>query len=73
MKGEALRNKEMGSYVSSRVFNLSQTTLECYVKNRQESSDDAVKTKLGRKKILPCEAENDLTEYCLLLEGKFLA
>jgi hypothetical protein len=24
MKGEALRNKEMGSYVSSRVFNLSQ-------------------------------------------------
>jgi hypothetical protein len=31
-----------------------------------------MKTKLGRKKVLPCEAENDLAERCLLLERKFV-
>jgi hypothetical protein len=29
-----------------------------------------VKTKLGRKQVLPCEAENYLAEYCLLMEKK---
>ena len=30
-----------------------------------------MKTKLGRKQVLPCEAENDLAEHCLLMERKF--
>jgi len=34
---EAIRNKEMGSYKASRVFNVPQTTLERYVKDRQKS------------------------------------
>jgi len=29
-----------------------------------------VTTQLGRKQVLPCEAENDLAEHCLLLERK---
>jgi len=29
-----------------------------------------VKTKLGRKQVLPCEAENDLAEHGLLMEKK---
>ena len=70
---EAIRNKEMGSYKASRVFNVPQTTLERYVKDRQKSSSETVKTKLGRKQVLPCEAENDLAEHCLLMERKFLA
>jgi hypothetical protein len=65
---EATRNKEMGSYKASRVFSLSQRTVERYVKDRQKSSSETVKTKLGRKHILPCEAENDLAEHCLLME-----
>jgi len=68
---EAIRNKEMGSYRASRVFNVPQTTLELYVKDRQKSSSETVKTKLGRKQVLPCEAENDLAEHCLLMERKF--
>jgi len=68
---EAVRNKEMGSYKSSRVFNVPQTTLERYVKDRQKSSNKTVKTKLGRKQVLPCEAENDLAEHTLLMERKF--
>ena len=68
---EAIRNKEMGSYKTSRVFNIPQTTLERYVKDRQKSSSETVKTKLDRKQVLPCEAENDLAEYCLLMERKF--
>jgi hypothetical protein len=57
---EAIRNKEMGSYKVSRVFNEPQTILESYVKDRQKSSSETVKTKLGRKQVLLCEAENDL-------------
>jgi len=53
----AIRNKEMGSYKASRVFNVPQTTLERYVKDRQKRSSETVKTKLGRKQGLPCEAE----------------
>ena len=68
---EAIRNKEMGSYKASRVFNVPQTTLERYVNDRQESSSETIKTKLGRKQVLPCEAENDLAEHCLLMERKF--
>jgi len=61
----------MGSYKASRDFNVPQTTLQCYVKDRQKSSIETVKTKLGRNQVLPCEAENDLAEYCLLMERKF--
>jgi len=68
---EAIRNKEMGSYKASRFFNVPQTTLERYVKDRQKSSSETVKTKLGRKQVLPWEAENDLAEHCLLMERKF--
>jgi len=68
---EAIRNKEMSSYKASRVFNVPQTTLEHYVKDRQKSSSETVKTKLGRKQVLPCEADNDLAEECLLMERKF--
>ena len=34
---KAMRNKEMGSYTASRIFNLPQTTLQRYVKDRKES------------------------------------
>ena len=44
---EAIRNKEMGSYKASRVFNVPQTTLERYVKDWQKSSSETVETKLG--------------------------
>ena len=59
---EATRNKEMGSYKPARVFNIPQTTLQLYVKDRQKSSSETVKTKLSRKQVLPCEGENDLAE-----------
>jgi len=38
-----MRNKEMGSYIASSVFNLPQTTLQGYVKGRQQSSSEAIK------------------------------
>jgi hypothetical protein len=69
---EAIRNKEMGSYKASRVFNVPQTTLQRYVNGWQKSSSETAKTKLGRKQVLPCEVENALSEHCLLMERKFL-
>ena len=40
---EAMRNKEMGSYKASRDFNLPQTRLQRYVKDRQKSTSEAIK------------------------------
>jgi len=40
---EARRNKEIGSYKAPSVFNLPQTTPQSYVKDRQESSSEAIK------------------------------
>jgi len=68
---EAMRNKEMGSYKASRVLILQQTALRRYVKDRQKSSTEAIKTKLGRKQVLPYEVENDLAEQCRLMERKW--
>jgi hypothetical protein len=68
---EAMRNKQMGSYKASRVYNMPQTTLQHYIKDQEKSSNEAIKTKLSRKQVLPCEAENDLAEHCLLMERKF--
>jgi len=68
---ETMRNKETGSYKAFRVFNILQTTPQRYIKDRQKSSSEGITTKLGRKQVLPREAENDLAEYCLLLERKF--
>jgi hypothetical protein len=70
---EAMRNKEMGSCKATRLLNLPQTALQRYVNDRKKSSSETIKTKLGRKQVLPCEAEKDLTDYCILMERKLLA
>jgi len=44
---KAIRNREMGSYKASRFFDVSQTTLERYVKDQQKSSSETVKNKTG--------------------------
>jgi hypothetical protein len=54
---EARKNREMGSYKVSRFFNLPHTALRCCVKDRQKSSSETMKTKLGRKQVVPCGAE----------------
>jgi hypothetical protein len=68
---EAMRNKEMWSYKASKVFSIPHTALEHYIKDREKSSNEAIQTKLGRKHVLPCEAEYDLAEHSLLMERKF--
>jgi hypothetical protein len=60
---EAMRNKEMGSFTASRVFSVPQTTLGRYIIDREESPNEAIKTKLGRKQVRPCEAENEVAEH----------
>jgi hypothetical protein len=68
---EAMRNKKLGNYKASKVFNVPQTTLQRYIKYQEESSNEAIRTKLGRKQLLSPEAKNDLPEKCLLIERMF--
>jgi len=60
-----------GQLQSIQSFQRTTNTTERYVKDRQKSSSETVKTKPGRKHVLPCEAENDLAGQCLLMERKF--
>ena len=57
--------------VNIRASRVPQTTLRRYVKDRQKSSSVTTKTKLGRKQVLLCEAQNDLAAHCLVVERKF--
>jgi hypothetical protein len=55
----------MDSYATPTVFSVPQTALQRCIKHRKESSNEEIKAKLSREQVLPCEAENDLTEQCL--------
>jgi len=70
---EAIRNKEMGSCKASTVLTVPLTPPERYVKDRQKIPSETVKTKLGRKQVLPCEAEIGPSEHCLLMERNIWA
>jgi len=48
---EAMRNKELGNYKASNLFNLPQTTLHSRVKNRQESLSETIKQNLVGSKF----------------------
>ena len=62
----------MRSYRISRVVNVPQTTLQSIMlKTGRKAQVKEYETKLGRKQVLPCEAENDVAEQCLLMERKF--
>jgi len=60
--GSYCGSEEQGNGKLQSVQTLQRTTPERYVKDQQESSSEAIKTELGRKQVLPCEAENDLAD-----------
>jgi hypothetical protein len=68
-----MRKNEMGSFKATRVFNLPQRILECYIKNADKLPADVVRTKIGRKPVLPPTVETDLAEYCLIMEQRFFS
>jgi hypothetical protein len=44
---EAIRNKEMSSYKASRVFNVPQTTLWCYINLLNAKLNPSCKSQLA--------------------------
>jgi len=60
--GSYCGSEEQGNWQLQSVQILQRTAPERFVKDQQESSSEATKTELGRKQVLPCEAENDLVE-----------
>jgi hypothetical protein len=69
---EAVLWKEMGYLEAAIHFCVPQTILERYVKQRRESDNEDITTKLGRKSIFPPDFESDLVRHCLLIEERFL-
>ncbi|KAJ4448712.1 hypothetical protein ANN_00103 [Periplaneta americana] len=67
----AVREKRMGYLPASKRFNVPRSTLFDYVRSNSEPTN-AVKSKLGRKPILPASLEEKLVDYVLMMERKYL-
>ncbi|KAJ4425741.1 hypothetical protein ANN_27937 [Periplaneta americana] len=64
---KAVREKTKTLNEAARCFNVPKATLF----KRDVDPNILVKEKLGRKPILPEKIEEELVEYCLLMESKF--
>ncbi|KAJ4428279.1 hypothetical protein ANN_24296 [Periplaneta americana] len=67
---KAIREKIMGYLAASKRFNVPRSTLFDYVRSNSEPTK-AVKSKLGRKPILPASLEEKLVDYELMMERKY--
>jgi hypothetical protein len=71
---EAVKKKEMGTLKASQNFNVPTSTLRDYLKEDAKGNDVqvCVEGRFGRKPVLPRPLEDQLVEYCLLMEKQFL-
>ncbi|KAJ4434294.1 hypothetical protein ANN_22846 [Periplaneta americana] len=69
-KFQGLREKIMGYLAASKRFSVPRSTLFDYVRSNSEPTK-AVKSKLGRKPILPASLEDKLVDYVLMMERKY--
>lgn len=68
---KAVLNKEIGYKKASKQYKVPQTTLERYVKKKQQQPDYDVKKSLGRFKCVFSEAqEAELASYLVEMEGQ---
>lgn len=68
---KSVKNKEMGSFKASRIFNVPQTTLERYVKICYDEEGSTGPRSIGRQPTLAKHVEEDLAKYCTLMENRF--
>jgi hypothetical protein len=68
---KAVRDKEMGLLKASKMFTVPKASLKDYVNSRGEEVEHLVTMKMGRKPVLPAQIENELVNYCLLMEINF--
>jgi hypothetical protein len=67
----ATRGKKMPLLRASKMFGVPRATLKDYVNNRGKDAEALVTMRMGRKPVLPTQIENDLVNYCLLMEINF--
>lgn len=67
---EDVRNKKMGYLKAAKIYSVPRTTLFNLVASNQ-TPQEAVLRKLGRKPILSSELEEHLVQYLLVMESKF--
>jgi hypothetical protein len=68
---KAVRDEEMDIFNASKTFNVSRATLKDYVNRRGKEAEDLVTMRMGKKLVLPVQIENELVNYCLLMEINF--
>lgn len=67
----AVKNKKMGFLKASKHFQVPRSTLENYVNHKSKDVEQLLSTKLGRKPALGAEIENELVEYCKIMDQRF--
>jgi hypothetical protein len=57
---EVVRNKEIGFLKASKILKAPRSTLENYVNHKTKQVVDLLKTSLGRKSMLPQDADDQI-------------
>jgi hypothetical protein len=63
---KTVRDKDL--LKASKICNVPRATLKDCANRRGKEAKDLVTMRMGRKPALPVQIENDLVNYCLLME-----
>jgi hypothetical protein len=53
------------------VFEIPRSTIKNKVNSKETDIGKLIKTRLVRKSVLPCNLEEELVSYCLIMEREF--
>jgi len=56
---------------ASKYFSVPRGTLEKHVKDTSRSPEEVVNVYLGRRTVLPSEIENELLDYCIIIDQRY--
>jgi len=66
-----VRNKKMGWLKASKQMNVPQRTLRRLASEKYSSPEEAASCKLGRPPVFDAKLEEELVQYCLIMESHF--
>jgi hypothetical protein len=56
---------------TSKVFEVSGSTLGDKGNSKKTAIEELINTRLGRKPTMPCDLDEEVVSYCLMMERKY--
>jgi hypothetical protein len=68
---QPVRDKKTDLMKVYKIFDVPGAALKDYINRRGKDAEDSGTVRMGRKPVLPVHIENELVNYCFLLERNF--